>query len=153
MSLGEPPVLDFPARRGNGQRHPPKTRRDEGPQRKAKRAHLCATSLEKSTNDPGMYMKTKGKYNLSLRQKVSRSQTPAILGSDSMILRLTTVDENERTALECGDLTPPWNEVEVIAKAASSRRTPTCLRHTYFQSSRSCPSAAGHPETMKIARQ
>jgi hypothetical protein len=47
-------------------------------------------------------------------------------------------------------LTPPWNRAEVVAKAASSRRTPGCLRHEHFQSSRSCPSAAGHPETMEM---
>ena len=43
--------------------HPPNTRRDEGPQRRAKCAHLCATTLEKSTSDPGMYMKTKDNDN------------------------------------------------------------------------------------------
>ena len=61
-------MLDFPARRGNGQRHLPKRRREETPQRRAKRAHLCATSLEKSTSDPGMYMKTKDNDNMSRDQ-------------------------------------------------------------------------------------
>ena len=42
--------------------------------------------------------------------------------------------ENARSALECGGLTPPWNRAEVVAKAASSRRTPRCLRHKHFQS-------------------
>jgi hypothetical protein len=59
----------------------PKTRREEGPQRRAKCAHLCATALGKSTNDPGMSMKTKDKYNLSGRQKVLNTQTPAILSA------------------------------------------------------------------------
>jgi hypothetical protein len=52
-----------PARHGNGGGHPPNTRRDERPQRRAKCAHLCATSLEKSTNDPGMSMKTNDNDN------------------------------------------------------------------------------------------
>ena len=63
-------MLDFPERRGNGQRRLPKTRRDEGPRRRAKCAHLCATSLEKSTNDPGMSMKTKDNDNMSLGQSL-----------------------------------------------------------------------------------
>ena len=36
-------------------------------------------------------------------------------------------------------------------KGGSCRyRTPRCLRHNHFQSSRSCPSADEHPETMKM---
>jgi hypothetical protein len=85
-----------------------------------------------------------------------------------MIPRLTAVPENARSALECGGLTPPCS-VEIHAgqqanqgvsashdpgtdlekKAASSRRTPRCLRHSHFHGSRSCPSADAHRKTMK----
>jgi hypothetical protein len=90
-----------------------------------------------------------------------------------MILRLTTWHENARRALECPSAdgldaaleqprcegqprtrrkAPPRGRGrEGEWKAASSRRTPRCLRHDHFQGSRSCPSAGGHPETMKIA--
>ena len=54
-----------PALHGNSVGHPPGTRRDEGPQRRAKCAHLCATTLEKSTTDPGISMKTNDNDNLS----------------------------------------------------------------------------------------
>ena len=44
-------------------------------------------------------------------------------------------------ALEC-----PWHEGQE-EKAASSRRTPRCLRHSHFHGSRSCPSADRHAES------
>ena len=71
-----------------------------------------------------------------------------------MILRLTTLHENARSALECGGLTPPCSfeihtdqrakqgrsasqepGMNLGRKAASSRRTPRCLRHSHFHGS------------------
>ncbi len=68
MSLDQPLCSTSPARHGNSGGRLPKTRRDEAPQRRAKCAHLCATSLEKSTSDPRMSMKTNNNDNMSLDQ-------------------------------------------------------------------------------------
>jgi len=45
-----------------------------------------------------------------------------ILGEDFMILRLTTVHENARSALECGGLTPPFFEVHTGPMAGPHSR-------------------------------
>jgi len=153
---GSIPVLDFPARRGNGQRRLPKTRRDERPQRRAKRAHLRATSLEKSTNDPRMSMKTKDKYNLSVRQKVVTNQTPVIL-SAAKDLRSSAcaghLGELRRSFAAMKIVVrasrPLWRGHPARAGAGRSRdrgrdaRAASVRRRAIFMVS-GCPSADGH---------
>jgi hypothetical protein len=63
-------------------------------------------------------------------EAVKKSTIPVILSADSMILRLTTLHENG----------------SVEAKSFIFNGT-----FRYFHGSRSCPSAGGHPETMKMA--
>jgi hypothetical protein len=42
-------------------------------------------------------------------QAAEKPSQDVIASADFMILRLTTVHENARRALECGGLTPPWS--------------------------------------------
>jgi hypothetical protein len=64
MSLIRLLPLSPPARHRNSGGHPPNTHHEERPQRRAQCAYLCASAPEKSTNDPGMSMKTKDNDNL-----------------------------------------------------------------------------------------
>jgi hypothetical protein len=89
-----------------------------------------------------------------LRFAALRSECHVILRADFVVLRFTTVRENARSALECGGLTPPCSfqihtdqrakqggsasqvpSINLGGKAASSRRTPRCLRHGHFHGS------------------
>jgi hypothetical protein len=85
---------------------------------------------------------------------LSREWHDSRLRSGAMILRLTTVHGDARSALECGGLTPPCSfeihtaqrakqgrsasqepSMNLGRKAASSRRTPRYLRHSHFRGS------------------
>jgi hypothetical protein len=84
-----------------------------------------------------------------------------------MILRLTTVHGDARSALECGGLTPPCSfeihtaqrakqgrsasqepSMNLGRKAASSRRTPRCLRHNHSHGRWGRPSARPGPSAL-----
>ena len=58
----------------------------------------------------------------------------AALSADFMIFRLTTVDENARSALECGGLTPPSPLAFTPVALYGGVKLPhsRCLRHSHF---------------------
>ena len=75
-----------------------------------------------------------------------------MLSGDFMILGLTTVHENARSALERGGLAPPsplglYALGTLRRRPAAAGRTPRCLRHSHFQSSPPCRTR--HPQTIK----
>jgi hypothetical protein len=83
--------------------------------------------LEGSAFQPSRELKGR-----SLRRKageaVKKSTIPVILSADSMIFRITTMHENARSALECGGLTPPWNNPGMKATGQAAGDAPRLTR-------------------------
>jgi len=69
---------------------------------------------------------------------------PAVIPSaDFMILRLTTLHENARSALECGPAMRDRLEFRAKSPSADGYRTPRCLRHNHFHGSEESRSVLG----------
>jgi len=56
-----------------------------------------------------------------------------------MILRLTTLHENARSALECGPAMRDRLGLKAKSPSADGYRTPRCLRHNHFHGSEASP--------------